>query len=436
MTQEVLSYIVSSIFICFSSMYIYIKLHNERIKFNVRLIITLSIHIMLFTLTPLFLPLFVKQVVNMIILILVPLFGLRRSVKTSILDMTFLEIICIASEGIYGTICLMISKNSNINVWCDSLNAIIIANAVISILMMLLSRFVLFRFIYRKMEEFTDYLSKNKIIPTIIFFFIIANLVFYTFYYQYYSNKTVLYLIVVSIFFLYSVILFVLLHTSNNYEKMKSKYSLSLENINGYEHMLKQYRIMNHENKNQLLLIRNMAKNKKIIKYIDELIDNKDKDDNDIYNTVKHIPSSGIRAVVYSKALIMTDKKISYSVSIGRDVSYKDFSFMSDTLLLDICNILNVFLDNAIDAAGDSTKKQILFEISKDKNEIEIAISNLYRGDIDINQIYNPGYTTKGNQHGYGLVVVKKIIDGSRKLRNKTEINKNIFTQYLYINMK
>lgn len=434
--QEVLSYVVSSIFICISSMYIYIKLHNERVVFNVRLIVTLLIHIVLFTLTPLYLPLFVKQVVNMIILILVPLFGLKHSVKTSILDMAFLEIVCIASEGIYGTICLMVSKNSNINVWSDALNAIIVANVVISILMILLSRFILFRFIYRKMEEITDYLSKNKIVSTIIFFFIIANLVFYTFYYQYYSNKTVLYLIVVSIFFLYSVILFVLLHTSNNYEKMKSKYSLSLENINGYEHMLNQYRISNHENKNQLLLIRNMAKNKKIIKYIDELIDNKDKDDKDIYNIVKHIPSSGIRAVVYSKALIMTEKKISYSVSVGRGVSYRDFSFMSDTLLLDICNILNVFLDNAIDAANDSSKKQILFEISKEKDEIEIAISNLYTGDIDINQIYNPGYTTKGSQHGYGLVVVKKIIDDSRKLSNKTEINKNVFTQYLYINTK
>ena len=211
---------------------------------------------------------------------------------------------------------------------------------------------------------------------------------------------------------------------------------MSLESLKSYEGMLNQYKVANHENKNQLLLIRNMSKNKKLNEYIDKLIDNKEKDDNNIYNKIKMIPSNSIRAALYSKILLISNKKISYNIAVDRKISSKDFINLSVNTILDICNILNVFIDNAIDEVSNYEDGQILNEFNKINDEIEIAVSNTCRNDIHMNKLYDEGYSTKGNDHGYGLVVVKNTCDESSIIRNKTEFINNIFTQYIYIKTK
>ena len=291
--------------------------------------------------------------------------------------------------------------------------------------------------LFNSLNKVTVYLSKNKVAVILLSFFAIVNLLFYTMYFVYYNNKEILFITISALFFLYTMIMLLILNTTGRYEHIKGKYSLSLENLKEYEEMLNQYRVSVHENKNQLLLIRNMIKSRKVINYIDKLVDNKDKDDKDIYNIVKRIPSSSIRAVVYSKILLMRNKNIDCSVNISRKISTKDFSALTDELTLDICNILNVFIDNAIDEVRNSDIKQVLIELNKDNDIIEITISNICNKSIDVNKIYETGYSTKGRNHGYGLSIVKNTINKHPNiLKNKAEYINNIFSQYLYIDIK
>ena len=248
----------------------------------------------------------------------------------------------------------------------------------------------------------------------------------------------IVYIATLIIFAIYAGIIIIYFRTSSNYEKIKNKYTLSIENLKSYEEMLDQYRVANHENKNQLLLVRNLVKDKKVKKFIDEMIDNKEKDDNNVYNTLKRIPDSSIRAVIYSKILLMCNKKISYSMHVDRKISTIDFSCISTKTLLDICNILNIFIDNAIEEVLNYGKKQILIEFTKLNTEkLEIAISNTCKSAVELDAIYGMGYSTKGTNRGYGLSIVKTTIeDNQGVLENKTERIKDIFIQYLYINLK
>ena len=52
---------------------------------------------------------------------------------------------------------------------------------------------------------------------------------------------------------------------------------------------------------------------------------------------------------------------------------------------------------------------------------------------IEIDKIYEEGYSTKGKDRGYGLALVKKIVDSNDKFENQIEISKTLFSQILSI---
>ena len=73
------------------------------------------------------------------------------------------------------------------------------------------------------------------------------------------------------------------------------------------------------------------------------------------------------------------------------------------------------------------------FHISKDK--LSILISNNYIRK-DNNQIDNQLFKSKkGIGRGYGLKLVKKIVDDNNKITNSKEISKNVFIQKVFIDI-
>ena len=200
--------------------------------------------------------------------------------------------------------------------------------------------------------------------------------------------------------------------------------------------MIDKFRINNHENKNQLLTIRNMTKDKKTVNYIDKLVDNKINDNERIMHKTSKIPEGGLRATIYSKICLMDKYKIKYNLDVAKDVRTVDLINMNENLMIDVCKILGVFLDNAIEAVKKEKNKLVRIEIYIMDKELCIDISNNFKGNIDFDKLGNSKYTTKGENHGYGLMLVNKILsENSNDLKNEMNINGNIFTQTLKIKM-
>lgn len=237
----------------------------------------------------------------------------------------------------------------------------------------------------------------------------------------------------ISIFF--SIFFFVYLKTNSSYKEVTEKYDLSLKNIEEYEKMIDASKLNNHETKNQFLTIRNMSKNKKITNYIDTLLDNKISDSEQLLSEVSRLPRGGLRGLVYSKLLDIKEKKINYNLLIDKKVSMSKFSKIEDDLIVDICKILGVFLDNAIEAVEILNERDIIIEIYADKKDIVFSITNNFVGELDLEVLSTTKYSTKGNGRGYGLSLVKDIINKSNKLENSTEIYEDNFTQILKIKM-
>ena len=228
-----------------------------------------------------------------------------------------------------------------------------------------------------------------------------------------------------------------LVNTKVNYDKINGKYEMSLVSLREYENIMDQYRITNHENKNQLLTIRNMvkAKDKKLTKYIDTVIEDKIKDNENIFYKTSKIPEGGLRATIYSKLCQIKELEINYVLDISNDVCTVDLINMDDVTVLNVCKIIGVFLDNAIEEVKNLKSKKIDIDIFVMDNKLCIDISNNFGNNLDLSKIDKMGYTTKGSGHGYGLSLVNRILKDDNNLENEKMINHDMFLQRLKIRL-
>ena len=155
---------------------------------------------------------------------------------------------------------------------------------------------------------------------------------------------------------------------------------------------------------------------------------------------VSILPSGGIKATVYTKLITMDNNKIKYSLSIDRKIRSIDYFDNNPDLGLKVCNILSIFIDNAIDEVklqkGNNRVVNVdVYYLEEDFNVV-FEISNRVISDFDINLITEKKYTTKSNGHGYGLSLAKEIIDNENRIKNVTEIVDDVFIQRIIINIK
>jgi len=135
------------------------------------------------------------------------------------------------------------------------------------------------------------------------------------------------------------------------------------------------------------------------------------------------------------KGLISSKIHISNSNNINTYIEIADKIDKLDIAEIDICRIIGILFDNAIEAAVLCTKKVIRITIVKKQNYISFIICNTCSKNIPpIYKMYENKFSTKGKERGIGLNTIRKIID--KKYSNvflHTKVKNCIFTQELVI---
>lgn len=220
--------------------------------------------------------------------------------------------------------------------------------------------------------------------------------------------------------------------------KMQAENKALLNNLEEYEKMLDYQRVANHENKNQLLVVRSLLKeneNSDALNYVNEVLDDK-KDDKDVlFGRAKKIPSGGLQGIVYQKMLVMNDKNIKPILDVSNSVKKFKFENLDTKLNYDICRIVGVFLDNSIEETEKLDEREIMLSMYEQNNDLVIEISNKFKNVPDLERLEEKGYSTKGKGHGYGLSLVNDIVNNNNQIINEKGITRNIFTQKLIIKM-
>jgi two-component system sensor histidine kinase AgrC len=101
--------------------------------------------------------------------------------------------------------------------------------------------------------------------------------------------------------------------------------------------------------------------------------------------------------------------------------------------LTDLCEVLGNYLDNAIDAAIISEIKRMNIGITDDEDYITIRVENTCNGVIDVEKIQKDGFTTKGDNRGFGLTITNKILSKYTNVLHNTVSEEGIFKQELVI---
>lgn len=406
---------------------------KDKIKFNLLdFIICLIISLLTPLISIIISTYIIKIILNMIILILFNYFIYSKEIKKSIIMVIFLQMLIMISEVIYAILIGLINIDlDSIYPYSELINGILIA--IISYGIWKTNHP---QKIFKNILLITNSFKGQRIIISSVLMLLVAIISTMAVYLEW--NYVIVLTIntLITLFFIYVSIKFA--NAQSKYDEINNKYETSITSLREYEGMIDKYRIYNHENKNELQTLRNLIskKNTKALKYIDSILDNKIKDNEKIMHKTSKIPEGGLRATIYSKLCMMDELGIKYSLDIAKDIRTVDLINMKEDIVLNICKILGVFLDNAIEAVKDLKTKHIGIEIYLMDEDLCVDITNNYEGKLDINKIGSSKYTTKGGNHGYGLSLVNQIIsDYPDIFKNEKSITKNTFTQKIKIKM-
>lgn len=339
-----------------------------------------------------------------------------------------IEIISSISELIVTLILVLFGVKSTEIVNNNFYN--LLANVLISILSIII---VNIGFIKKLICKFINIFDRNRKLLNYLYIFIVM-----------------LYLIVlkngfelilksnyyINILFMFSIIIVIVivLRNESKYEQLKEENKQMLNYVTKYEKIITAQGKTNHEFKNQLMVIRGYAQmhSDKILEYIDEIVKDSNKAGSSyLISQLNNFPDGGIKGLLYYKLSIMEDENIKYSINVEKGVKTK-LKTLSINNYKNITKILGVLLDNAIDVSKKSKHKKINISVIKDNKNIIFKIYNTYKGKIDIEKV-GTGYTSKGKGHGYGLRLVKDIINENKVFDISHDLEDNYFVSSLYI---
>ena len=374
----------------------------------------------------------VKSLLMAIFYILLYNYIFKISYKKSII-LTFMYLITILISELIQllliTEVLQQTKDFGYNIYGDT----VISNIVSFIILILITYFI--KNILRKIVN-TKIENSHEIIVFSIMIFICIVMFFYTIIQKFEFNSEVLtYLGAILILV---IVLFSLIKQTIENNKLTEQYDKLLEFMKQYEQEAENQRILRHETKNEFLAIKaklyDKQKNKEVIEYIDEILQDKIELKQEEFAKFVYLPANGIKGLCYFKTQEAKDKGLNTSINISKRVENSNIYKLNVKEQRDLGKILGVFLDNAIEASLNSKAKEFGIEAYLNiKKECEIIISNSYDGELEVDKIGKERFTTKGKNRGHGLLLVNHLVSKNDKFVLNTKITNGLYIQTLTI---
>ena len=372
------------------------------------------------------------NVINPIVIFLTIVFGLFAIYKVNLTK----SILCSASflmvlflADLIGSI--IFAGISNIEMVRKEYVYVVIANFIVSCVTILIIKT---KKIKGKLIEIINELQKKNNIETITFIFLMIStlsLILYLMSKNYFYNKA-FFINAIGIF-IFIVLSFIFFKEKYEKEIIIHNYDQLFEYVKTFEEWIDTENMNIHESKNQLATLRDMIKNnKKAVEYIDNIM--KERINIESNNTIKlkNIPKGGLKGLLFYKITLAENQGIELFIDISENVQ-KFLKKLNVEEIKNLCRLVGIFFDNAIEASSETKKKKISCEIYLSGKDLNIVISNTYKGIIDLEKVNEKNYSTKGKNRGKGLYLANKFSNKSNKFKLENRIINNYYVQKIII---
>lgn len=144
--------------------------------------------------------------------------------------------------------------------------------------------------------------------------------------------------------------------------------------------------------------------------------------------SLKNIEIPEIKGILSSKLIRAQSLGIDIHVEITQAIQKINMD------ILDICRIMGILMDNAIEASQECSNSFIKLAVINREYSVIIIINNSCIENMPpIHKIYKEGFSTKGNNRGLGLNILKDITIKYENVYLDTQIKHGKFRQQLEI---
>lgn len=228
------------------------------------------------------------------------------------------------------------------------------------------------------------------------------------------------------------IIAYTFIQNKNSYNQLSDEYDTLFDYVQNFEDWIEKEQLNRHEYKNQLAVLRCLTKEKQVKDKIDEILEDNIDIEGEIVHKLKELPKGGIKGLMYYKAAIAQKNKIKLMVDVSLQRKTLLNKLTEDQIKV-LCKLIGIYFDNAIEAAQETRKKNILLEIYEYKDKVKIVISNTYKKSKVFDNRNERGVTTKGEGHGNGLYFANNLIEKNNWIISKQEEIDNYYIQTITI---
>lgn len=372
--------------------------------------------------------------VNIIVWPLMVYFILKASLLKSLLSEVITLVITSILEFIFANIFLALFNITSAMIMVVPIYRLVIVLSIYLILF-IVTKFI--NILKVNVQIFDNMKLKTKVLLIINALLIVLVLAMQFYLLRFYSSSMPTYITLISIIGLIAYFA-VSLYSIINVSRLEST-KIDLENANNTIHSLTilhdQVRSFKHDFDNMVNSIGGYVVNEDIAglkKYYNQLLEECNKTNN-LYAlspaVINHPAIYHMLATKYYEA----DQK---NIQINLDV-FLDLNEIEERMkIYDFTRILGILLDNAIDAAVECNKKiiNVTFRKEMSNDMIAVIIQNTYTNkDVNTENIYLKGVSSKANHSGLGLWKIRQILMRNNNLNLFTTKNDEFFTQQFEI---
>ena len=139
--------------------------------------------------------------------------------------------------------------------------------------------------------------------------------------------------------------------------------------------------------------------------YLGEIIGEKAKNEMVNYFKLNFIQNPAVTGLIISKMMYAEGLGVNFVLKVRSEVSQIHMKISH------LCEILGILLDNAIEAALESPEKQVDLKIEEAEDALVFEIKNSTARSPDQIKMFEKGWTTKGENRGFGLWIAREMIE-------------------------